>query len=113
MEKSSLPISYCHATCPKCKMPTEFPMFESGFGGDFSTYLGEATGSIYRVNMDLVHYGDKDLDEVLSWGIEHEGGKHNLRAVPGEIKCKICSNIYNAESVGLDKEGFAEVYELI
>ncbi len=70
------------------------------------------TGSIYRVNLDSVQYYNKSLDEILSWAVKNENGKENLRALPEEVKCKVCGLDYKDDDVGTDIEEFAEVYDL-
>jgi hypothetical protein len=93
-------------------MPTEFPLFESGLGGDFATFVGETTGSIYRASLDLIFYAKKDLNDLLAWAIEAEGGKDKLRRFPDEVKCKICGHVFKADRIGIDCEEMVEAYEI-
>ena len=112
MNVSRLPVTLCHANCSKCGLPTEFPMFESGPGGDFSTYVGQRTNRVYRVNIGQIHYLKKSLDQLLLPAIEHEGGIENLTAVPGRIKCKICGTVFSAEPCMADGEEIIDAFEL-
>ncbi len=112
MESKILSISLCHANCPKCNLPTEFKMFESGAGGDFATYIGETTGKIYRVNMSKVYYQNQELEKLVVPAIENEGGKSKIRQIPEEIKCKICGSIFGTSNIGIDGEESIDAYEL-
>lgn len=87
-------------------------MFESGAGGDFSTYVGQKTNSIYRLDLGKIHYLGKTLDQLLLPAIEHEGGITNLSAIPEQIKCKVCCTIFSAESCMADDEKFIDAFEL-
>lgn len=49
-------------------------MFESGPGGDFSTYVGKRTGSLYRLDLGKVHYLNIPLEELLAPALRQEGG---------------------------------------
>jgi len=109
MKPARLPISLCHANCPKCRMPTEFRMFESGPGGDFATYLGVATGSIYRLDYAKVQYEGIPADRLLA-SIEQKEGK--AMRVPEEIRCKICGHVFAARSVMIDSEEVIDAFEL-
>ena len=73
MKASRLPISLCHASCPKCGLPTEFKMFESGAGGDFATFVGAATGAIYRLDLGRVHYQKISEASLLADAQKKEG----------------------------------------
>ncbi len=72
MNPVRLPISLCHANCSKCGLPTEFKMFESGSGGDFSTYIGRKTNSFYRLDLGKINYQDLNLADLLEPAIERE-----------------------------------------
>jgi hypothetical protein len=85
-------------------MPTEFRLFESGPGGDFETYLGVNTGSLYRVDLGQVHYGGKSLLELLTSAFQREGGAENLLSVPSQLQCKICGKAISAANVAVDGE---------
>lgn len=87
-------------------------MFESGPGGDFSTYIGQRTHDVYRVNLWQLHYLHKPLSELLSPAIEREGGVENLRHIPMQISCKVCGNVFNAEHCMVDGEEVIDAYEL-
>ena len=90
-------------------MPTEFRMFESGMGGDFATYLGAATGSIYRLDLGKIYYQKISLESLLKPAEMKEG---SLRRFPEEITCKICGTVFTAQSIGVDSEEIIDAYEL-
>jgi hypothetical protein len=90
-------------------MPTEFLMFESGPGGDFSTYIGQRTGSIYRLDLGKIYYLKLKLETLILPAIEGEG---NLIKIPEEIKCKICGTTYKAEQIMVGGEEHIEAFEL-
>lgn len=109
MKSRRLPILLCHANCPKCGLPTEFKMFESGLGGDFLTFIGTRAESIYRVDLGKVHYQKMTLDELLLPALQQE---ESLRQVPKEIHCKLCGNVFSAVSIAIDGEEIIDAYEL-
>jgi hypothetical protein len=109
MTLSMLPVSLCHANCPKCGLPTEFKMFESGPGGNFSTFVGVATGAIYRLDLGKVHYQKIPEASLLTEAEKREG---RLNRVPEEIRCKICSTVFSARSIAVAGEEIIEAYEL-
>ena len=90
-------------------MPIEFKIFESGCGGDFSTYLGNRTGAIYRVDLGQVHYQGRTLDELLLPALQQEQG---LTRVPEEIRCKFCGSQLGKVSIMIDREETTDAYEL-
>lgn len=87
-------------------------MFESGPGGDFSTYIGQRTNSIYRVNIGQIRYLNKSLDQLLLPAIEHEGSVANLMAVPDQVKCKICGTFFRAECCMANGEEIVDAFDL-
>lgn len=109
MKASRLSIFLCHANCPKCGLPTEFKMFESGAGGDFSTFVGAATGAVYRLDLAKVHYQKIPESSLLSEVQKKEG---SLRRLPEEIGCKVCGTVFSASSIPIDGEEVIEAYEL-
>ena len=109
MRMSRLIISLCHANCPKCGLPTEFGMFESGAGGDFATYVGGRTGTAYRLDLGKVHYQGASLTELLAPALEREG---SLTKLPDEVRCKLCGNTFCAASIPVDAEELVDAYEL-
>jgi rubredoxin len=109
MTPSRLTISLCHANCPKCGLPTEFRMFESGAGGDFATYIGARTGAPYRLDLGKVHYQGASLTKLLAPALEREG---SLMKLPDEVRCKLCGNVFSAVSIPIDGEEVADTYEL-
>ena len=109
MKKSTLPISLCHASCPKCKLLTEFKMFESGAGGDLETYIGTKSGAIYRLDLTKLSYQKESRENFLKKALQLE---ESLRCIPLEIQCNICENVFSASSVVVDCELMVEAYEL-
>ncbi len=87
-------------------------MFESGPGGDFSTYIGQRTNNIYRVNLGRIQYTGKSLDQLLLPAIEHEGGSNNLTAVPDQIRCKVCGTVFSGERCMIEGEEIIDAVEL-
>ena len=71
-------------------------MFESGAGGEFLTYIGETTGTIYRIDMFKIHYLNNKLSDLLNSAIEVEG---KLRSIPQQVECKVCHSIFEADSI--------------
>ena len=84
-------------------------MFESGPGGDFSTYVGEATGAIYWLDLAKVHHQGASVESFLSSAEKREG---SLRHVPKELRCKICGTVFSALSIPIDGEEFIDANEL-
>lgn len=84
-------------------------MFESGLGGDFETYIGAGSGSIYRLDLAKVHYEKKSRADLLSEVREKEGG---LTCVPKELRCKICGTEFSAETIPIDGEEIVDAYEI-
>ena len=112
MQSTEIPVLRCHANCTRCGHPTEFPLFESGPGGDFATYLGEKTGSLYCVSLGQIHYAGKSIESLLAPAIEREGSRDALRQLPENVKCKICDNVFSARSMPIDREEIADAYVL-
>jgi hypothetical protein len=109
MKHQHLPVTVCHANCPGCHLPIEFKMFESGCGGDFSTYLGDRTGAIYRVDLGQVHYQGRTIDELLLPALQQE---QSMTRVPEEIRCKLCGSQLGAAHILADREETIDAYEL-
>jgi uncharacterized protein (DUF2225 family) len=87
-------------------------MFESGAGGDFATYTGRSTLSVYRLNLAKVHYLGKVINELLAPAIEREGGVENLLSIPEQIKCKVCGTVFSAERCAIDAEEIIDAFDL-
>jgi len=104
MEINQLPITVCHTSCPACKLPMDFLMFESGAGGEFSTYIGDTTNTIYRLNLTNARYSDVSTDTLLAPVISLENGQDNLREIPNKVICKACSSIFEATNIEFDQE---------
>jgi hypothetical protein len=109
MKAARLPISLCHANCPKCGLPTEFKLFESGAGGDFSTFVGASTGMLYRLDLGKVHYQNIPLASLLAEAEDREG---KLQQIPEELKCKICGTQFSPGYIPIDGEEITDAYEL-
>ena len=84
-------------------------MFESGLGGDFTTYVGMRTGAIYRLDLGKVHCLHIPLERLLSPAMQNEG---RLSQVPAEIPCKICGNVFCADTIPVDAEEMIDAYDL-
>ena len=84
-------------------------MFESGLGGDFETYIGSKSGTIYRLDLGQIHYHGATRSDLLADAIEKEG---NLICIPKEIKCKICGMVFTASTIPIDGEEMVEAYEI-
>ena len=84
-------------------------MFESGAGGDFSTFVGTTTGAIYRLDLAKAHYQKIPEASLLADAQKKEG---SLSRMPEEIRCKICGAIFSARSIPIDGEEVIEAYEL-
>ena len=84
-------------------------MFESGAGGDFATYVGAATGAVYRLDLAKVHYQKLSMTSLLAEAEKKEG---RLSPVPDEIRCKVCGTVFAARSIPIDGEEVIEAYEL-
>jgi hypothetical protein len=80
--------------CSACGALSKYTGFEASFY-DFNTYLGEKTGTLYRLNVDRtdMKYGKITVEEALRPAVEHEGGRSNLRLVPDELRCQKCGQI--------------------
>jgi len=104
VETSSLNISQCSSSCPNCKVQTDFLMFESGAGGDFKTYIGETTGTIYRLDMNKIHYLNFELSDLLSATDKLE---NEIRSIPEQVKCKVCNSTFKADVISTS--GYLEV----
>jgi hypothetical protein len=108
----SLPVSLCHTNCTKCGLAVEFQLFESGAGGDFGTYFGRITQSIYRLDMGQVHYLAKSETELLIPAIEREQGAENLLRVPEQLNCKYCGTPVATQNCLVDGEANISAYAL-
>ena len=79
-------------------------MFESGARGDFRTYIGDKTGTLYRVDMYKAHYKNLTLEMMLLPAVNNESGVANLRNIPDQVKCKVCGSIFAATTITIDGE---------
>jgi hypothetical protein len=110
MKLSRLPVLLTHARCAKCGLPTDFRIFESGTGGDFSTFVGAATGALYRLDLGKVHYQKIPEAELLAEAQKREG---RLTRIPEELRCKVCGTAFSADGTMLiEGEEIVEAYEL-
>ena|ERR1700722_18764257 len=112
MEPTRLPVLRCFANCTRCGSPTEFSLFESGVGGDFATFVGERSGSLYRLDLGKVHYQRTPLAILLAPAVEREGGSDALSRLPENILCKVCGNVYAGTSMSIGREDVVSAYEL-
>ena len=87
-------------------------MFESGAGGDFATYTGLVTSTIYRLDLAKIFYLGLSIDEVLAPAIENECGVENLFCISEQIKCKICGTVFKAEHWAIDTEEIIDAVAL-
>jgi hypothetical protein len=84
-------------------------MFESGIGGNFTTYIGAKTGKVYRLDENKIHYMGNKRSDILAEALKLEGA---LTIIPQEIYCKICGIVFEASPVSFDSETIIEAYEL-
>lgn len=110
MKVTKLRITKCHAPCPNCKMVNDFVMFESGSGGDFETFIGDTTGSIYRLDMHKIHYMRFDESDLLAPALLRENGK--IRKIPDEVNCNICKSINKPSPIVFDGDMEVDAIEL-
>jgi rubredoxin len=100
----------CHANCPKCGMPTDqFMMFESGPGGDFETYVGATSGTLYRLDLGKVHYQKLSREDLLADAFKKET---RLICIPKELSCKICGTVFSATNIPIDGEEIVDAFEV-
>jgi hypothetical protein len=85
MEARSLPALICTAKCPRCDLPVQFTMFESGLVGDFATLIGLKTGALYRLDLGQVHHLNKEWEQLVLPAEGVEGGSEY--APPGSRSC--------------------------
>ena len=107
MKAVRLPISICHTSCPNCWVLTDFRMFESGPGGDFATYEGALSGTMYRLN--VYKTGQSPLAALLAPAISRDG---SVRHIPEQIKCKVCGAIFAAKTIGVDHDEMTDSFDL-
>ena len=100
----TLPASRCNSPCPRCCLLTTFLMFESGPGGDFGTYFGDTTGTLYRLDWNSIHYKGKTLDGLLAPAVALEGGIVNLRSIPEQIKCNSCGHLFSSQRCHIEDD---------
>ena len=87
-------------------------MFESGAGGEFDTYIGDTTNTIYRLDLSKVRYSEISVDTLLAPVISLENGQNNLRAIPKNVICKACKSIFEATDIEFDKEVIVDAVQL-
>jgi len=112
MNKTTLNITQCHSQCPNCNFETDYLMFESGMGGDFETYIGDSTKTIYRIDMHKVHYLNLSVEELLKQAIKAEGGTHQIRNIPNQVACNNCKHIFYAAPISVSGETKVDAVEL-
>jgi hypothetical protein len=86
-----VPGTIYQARCTTCGALSTYTQFESSFY-DFKTYLGETTGTLYRLDIDRtdLKYGKVSVEDALKPAVHIEGGRTNLRLVPDELRCTKC-----------------------
>jgi len=84
-------------------------MFESGPGGDFETYVGATSGTLYRLDLGKVHYQKMSRDGLLEDALTKET---RLIHIPKELRCKICGAVFSATNIPIDGEEIVDAYEL-
>ena len=112
MKPSRLTVTFGFVDCPKCRLPVSLPLFESGLGGDFETYVGQRTGSLYRLDLGQIHHQGRERAVLLAEAQTREGGATNLVRTPDEISCKVCGSVVGAASFRIEREDVVDVYEL-
>jgi hypothetical protein len=91
-------------------MPTDqFKMFASGLGGDFETYVGATSGTIYRLDLGKVHYQRMSREDLLADALEKET---QLIPIPQNLRCKICGTVFSVTNVPIDGEETVDAYEI-
>jgi hypothetical protein len=81
----------------------------SGPGGDFETYIGTGSGTLYRLDLGRIYYLGKSRAELLEEAKQKEGP---LIHVPSGLPCRICGSELSTTSVFVDGEEIVEAYEL-
>ena len=112
MNETQLPVSVVTANCPRCRFPSTFRVFDSGPGGDFATYLGIRSGTLYRLDLGKLHYLHMDPPALLAAAQSREGGAANLVEVPDEITCAVCGQQLGNCSMHIDREETIAAFEL-
>ena len=112
MNTVKLNISEYHAKCPNCNIETDFIMFESGCRGDLEIYIGDTTKTVYRIDMNKIHYLNLEIDELLRPAIVAEGGANKLRNIPNQVACKACKSIFYAAPVAISGESRVNAIDL-
>ena len=84
-------------------------MFESGPGGDFSTYIGKRSGNYYRLNLAKINYLHQKIADLLQPAIDKEGA---LQKLPDELLCKNCGAMFSPNSIHVDSEETIDAVEL-
>lgn len=109
MKAARLTISLCHANCPTCGLPTELRLFESGPGGDFATFVGAASGAVYRLDLGKLHRMRIPMASLLAEAERTQG--RLVRADEG-VRCKICRAEFSPRSIMVDGEEIVDAFEL-
>jgi hypothetical protein len=87
-------------------------MFESGPGGEFNTYKGDKTGTIYRIDLNQIRYLKRKMADILEIAIQNEGGIENIREIPNSIKCNSCKKIFSTDDIRVESEEQVTAIEL-
>ncbi len=91
-------------------MPTdEFKMFESGCGGDFETYVGATSGTLYRLDLGKIHYQKMLREDLLADALTKET---RLIQIPKELSCKMCGTVFSATNIPIDGKEIVDAIEV-
>lgn len=109
--RRTVPVLRCTAICPTCGNPVDdYPLFESGPGGDIDTWQNTENGSLYAIDLFMVAYGQTTMEACLEPVVAHAGGRDKLRHLPEEVYCKFCSKTFHAESGHIQREERTEAF---
>jgi len=112
MRKMIIPITMCHVNCPKCSMPVDFKMFESGPGGDFETYFETEKMEYYRLDLSMAYYLKKDVETILKQIIDFELKPRTIVKIPDQLKCTFCNSELDISCIRTDGEEKIEAFIL-
>jgi hypothetical protein len=83
-------------------------MFSSDSGYSFGTLVGLKSGSLYRVDLDQIHYQKKSWEVIVAPAIGAEGGPSWVRRLPEQVYCAYCKAEFSAEHYIADVESSIE-----
>jgi hypothetical protein len=82
-------------------------------GGDFQLFQHTNSGALYRHNLTLARYNPEAGAQELRLIEAHAGGAHQLRNIPGELTCKVCSTKYSGEQCSAVVEIAEDVFVVV